>query len=69
MDKDLIEFIGTCVVIIAQIYTFQGEHFPYIAWLWDKLAIIFGHLANAFGFWSMYARQNYYMAVSSYGGA
>lgn len=67
MDKEIIELIGACIIAITQIYSLQGEHCPIFARMWDIIAKICGHLANAFGYWSILARTNYFVAVRTYG--
>lgn len=67
MSKELIELIGTCIVVVAQIYMIDGHDFPFLAWAWDVIARLTGQLANLLGFASLHARANYYTVVNSYG--
>lgn len=67
MSKELIELIGTCIIVVAQIYMLDGHDFPFLAWLWDQIARICGETANILGHWSLVARSNYFKVVTTYG--
>lgn len=67
MSRELIELIGTCIVVVAQIYMLDAHDFPFMAWLWDFIARLCGETANTLGRMSLQARSNYFKVVTTYG--
>jgi hypothetical protein len=67
MTDDTKQLIAIAVVTVAQIYVTEPNKIrETFARFWDFIAVLCGEIANALGFVSMQARQNYYEVVNSY---
>lgn len=64
MSDETLQLIAAATVAVCQIYMAEPWKFPVFARFWDFMARLCGILANMLGWWSMKARENYYMAIA-----
>lgn len=67
--EDIIQLIAGVAIALIQFYAIDPtfSFAKLFARMWDWLARTSGNLANWLGWYSMHARENYYMAVNSLG--
>lgn len=64
MSDETLKIFATAVVVLCQVYATRDSDFPLLAYFWDIVAKITGHLANALAHISVAARYNYFTEVS-----
>lgn len=64
MSEDTLQLLAAATIAVCQIYVMEPWKFPVFAHFWDFIARLCGELANVLGWWSMKARQNYFVAVA-----
>lgn len=65
MSDELFQLLAASIVALTELYAIRGADFAPIAWFWDFIARLTGHLANFLGRISVSARLNYMMAVQA----